>query len=852
MKNKIILLIFFLFFNLLTINNILSDEIIFETPEIEIFENGNLLKAHKGGKAITDKNTEIVADKFEYNKTTSILTANGNVLATDSLNKTSIKAEEIEYNNITSEIIATKNVELRDYLKDVVINANKIIYLINKKKISTEGKTKIVIENKYYVNSSDVIFLKNEMQIFSDKYTSLIDDKENFYTVERFNYLINDKLFRGKKINLNTKENDKYFFDEGMVNLKTNEIYGKDLEVNFDNGVFGNKNNEPRLKGNIAYSNKNITKVSKGVFTTCKRREDDKCPPWIIESKEVKHDKIKKIIYYKNAWLKIYDVPVLYFPKFFHPDPTVKRQSGFLTPQIGDSEILGSSAYIPYFYVISNDKDLTFKPRIFGDNKFSIQSEYRQVTKNSKNIFDFSLTSGHKSNTSDSKDTRTHFFSNSKIDLNFDNFDYSNLEIQLQKTSNDTYLKLFKLESPLFGSNKISTDVSVLDTFLTLTTNKDDLSFDTTLKIYEKLGSANSDRYEFIFPSYNLSKILNTKDNLKGALSLNSSGSQHINNTNVYETQIINDLSYQSEDKFLNNGIINKFNVLFKNVNSTGKNSTQYKNSVETELLSSLLFESSYPLLREGINFNNFFTPKLSLRYSPNSMKNLKDEDRRIDINNIWSLNRIASSSTIESGQSLTVGAEYKKSRNIDIKKVLDEEYPVDVFELSLATVFRDEKNENLPSTSTLGDKSSDIVGHIKLEPNSFFSANYNYSIDNNLNELKYNELSTTFSVNNFVTSFKYLEENQPIGTSHYIDNTTSYDFNETSSITFSARRNKEIDLTEYYNLVYQYKNDCLTAAVEYKKDFYVDNDIKPTEQLFFSITIIPLGAYETKNIIPK
>ena len=38
------------------------------------------------------------------------------------------------------------------------------------------------------------------MQIFSDKYTSLIDDKENFYTAERFNYLINDKLFRGKKI----------------------------------------------------------------------------------------------------------------------------------------------------------------------------------------------------------------------------------------------------------------------------------------------------------------------------------------------------------------------------------------------------------------------------------------------------------------------------------------------------------------------------------------------------------------------------------------------------------------------------------------------------------------------------
>ena len=44
-------------------------------------------------------------------------------------------------------------------------------------------------------------------------------------------------------------------------------------------------------------------------------------------------------------------------------------------------------------------------------------------------------------------------------------------------------------------------------------------------------------------------------------------------------------------------------------------------------------------------------------------MKNLQDEDRRIDINNIFALNRISSSDTVESGQSITIGAEYKKSR---------------------------------------------------------------------------------------------------------------------------------------------------------------------------------------------
>ena len=42
--------------------------------------------------------------------------------------------------------------------------------------------------------------------------------------------------------------------------------------------------------------------------------------------------KKKKIFEYKNSWLKIFDYKVFYLPYFNHPDPTVKRKSGFLTP----------------------------------------------------------------------------------------------------------------------------------------------------------------------------------------------------------------------------------------------------------------------------------------------------------------------------------------------------------------------------------------------------------------------------------------------------------------------------------------------------------------------------------------
>ena len=68
-------------------------------------------------------------------------------------------------------------------------------------------------------------------------------------------------------------------------------------------------------------------------------------------------------------------MPVFYFPKFFHPDPTVERQSGFLTPKLNNSNVLGSSINLPYFHVISNNKDLTINPILFSKNIKLIQNE---------------------------------------------------------------------------------------------------------------------------------------------------------------------------------------------------------------------------------------------------------------------------------------------------------------------------------------------------------------------------------------------------------------------------------------------------------------------------------------------
>ena len=71
------------------------------------------------------------------------------------------------------------------------------------------------------------------------------------------------------------------------------------------------------------------------------------------------------------------------------------------------------------------------------------------------------------------------------------------------------------------------------------------------------------------------------------------------------------------------------------------------------------------------------------------------------------------------------------------------------------------------------------------------------------------------------------------MGDNNIFENTTEYSFDNFNSIKFKTRRNRKINLTEYYDLIYEYKNDCLTAGIKYKKSYYQDGDIKPTEDFY-------------------
>ena len=852
MKNRIIIIFSILIFNISSLGIANSDEFTFKVTDLEILENNTIIKGNNRGKVITDTQVELISDNFIYLKEINRLETNGNV-------------------------------ELTDIKSNVIINADKMFYLKSEEIVYTVGKTLVNVDGQYNIEGYDFTFLKNKMTLSSNKKATITAINLDVYKLDKFQYSINEEVLKGEEVFYTRKEKinkeDEYYFETGFFNLKKNEFLGTSTDITFHKTLFDDEENDPRIKAVTSYGDEYNTYLDKAVFTSCKKT--DKCPPWKMRAKNMRHDKIKKQIIYKNAWLELYDYPVAYFPKFFHPDPSVERQSGILRPAIGDHDQLGDSLYLPYFLVISDEKDLTLKPRLFNNNdgsrKFILQTEYRQETKNSLTVIDSSFTTGHYSdkNNKTDKDTRSHFFSNTKMNLNFKDFISSSLEINFEKISNDTYLKLFDfIKSPYWQKSR-----DTLDSNIQLNLSHEDYDFGSSLGMYESLGGLNSDRYTYVLPSYNFSKNF-FLTNINGSFNFASSGNNTVKDTNINSTFVGNNLNYNSLEFYSDSGIRASYESLFKNTNTMSDNSVKYKNSPQSELMSAYFFDATLPLTKTTKYRQNTLTPKLKLGISPHEMKNHSDANRRINVKNVFSNNRLSLGDSFETGESLTVGIDFEKKKISQVDKVFEIEGTridyenltnseiekkligvsdfkkktvteiEDYIDFKLATVLRFNKEEDIPTKSTINEKSSNIFGLVGYKPTKNTSLNYDFSLTNDLNIIEHQAITASYITEYFSTSFSFSEEAGILGDSNAVSNTTKLiDFKD-HNLSFSTRRNRKINLTEYYDIVYEYKNDCLIAGIKYRKDYYQDNDIIPKEELFFSLTIIPFYTFSPDKMI--
>ena len=122
--------------------------------------------------------------------------------------------------------------------------------------IFSEGPTKYNIDNKYDIESENVYFDRAKKIIFGDKEAIIEDNERNIFKLkEKYKILVDEEIIKSKKSLILDKNDNTYIFEDLVLNLKTNEILGKEIKVEFKDTYFGNENNDPILKGRSSYSN---------------------------------------------------------------------------------------------------------------------------------------------------------------------------------------------------------------------------------------------------------------------------------------------------------------------------------------------------------------------------------------------------------------------------------------------------------------------------------------------------------------------------------------------------------------------------------------------------------------------
>ena len=123
-----------------------------------------------------------------------------------------------------------------------------------------------------------------------------------------------------------------------------------------------------------------LNEMTRAVYTTCDLCKTDplKPPLWQLRALTATQDLEHHRIEYHDATLDMYGVPVAYLPYLSHPDPSVRRASGFLVPEFGEASHVGAFLATPYFWALDDNQDLTLTPEIGSESAQELGAQYRR------------------------------------------------------------------------------------------------------------------------------------------------------------------------------------------------------------------------------------------------------------------------------------------------------------------------------------------------------------------------------------------------------------------------------------------------------------------------------------------
>jgi LPS-assembly protein len=632
-----------------------------------------------------------------------------------------------------------------------------------------------------------------------------------------------------------------------------------DLHDGFIKDIRIMRSDRSRMAGNTARRSEQRTELRRGVYSPCElcAADPSKPPVWQLRAERIVDDKETQIVEYHDAVMEIDGIPVFYLPYFSHPDPSVKRASGFLPVVVGTGSSLGYHVTVPYFWAIDTDKDLTIRPLLTTAAGGVLGGEYRQRWGFGKLDIDASVGYGSTAQsvltavnpvtgvvgtttTTTSRDVRGHLFATGIFDLNDD----VRTGFDIQRATDQTYLQRFNFPSP--------------PDFLTSHAYVEDFGQRSYGNIgayaFQSLSTTAGDGIQpIVMPTASYNWVSNP-DSIGGRLALAGS----VLNLERHSGSEIRRTSAGAEWRLPFNGPLgDRYEVLFSTRTDgyssdnvmLGPNDT----GVHTETTGRIFPQSAllwrYPWVRHDPGTNSVIEPMAAFIAAPSGgnparIPNEDSQGYEFDETSLFRPNRLPGYDRVDSGQRVDYGLH---------TSLFNDTYGST--QILAGQSYRLEHQSAFQLGSGLEDQLSDLVGRVSVAPSDLLNIFYRLRLDHSDLAMRRQEAGFQAGPPNFNVGASYIRVGSIPGltqlqTGDQIGVSLSAVLTRYWSVALNDTRNiSSGGATITSGVALTYRDDCFSMTTSVTQSGISIGDVTPGVTVLLTFVFKNLGELDQKAL---
>jgi LPS-assembly protein len=229
----------------------------------------------------------------------------------------------------------------------LVIEADELVYDKDKNTVSAIGSVQLFYQGRV-LQADRVIYNRVTKRVYAEGHAKMTDEHGDVVYGSRFE--LSDNFRDGFIDSVQVLTSDKTRFTSPLVER----------------------------------TNGDITVLNKGSYTACEPCKDhpERPPFWQVRAARIIENQETHTVYYEDAQMLFWGVPLIYLPYFSSPDSTVNKQTGLLAPSFVSGADLGYGVSWPYFINLAPSYDLTLIPTYLSKQGLLGEVDWRQRLSN--------------------------------------------------------------------------------------------------------------------------------------------------------------------------------------------------------------------------------------------------------------------------------------------------------------------------------------------------------------------------------------------------------------------------------------------------------------------------------------